>query len=271
MPYDRILSVSESDGDYKYLSDAVGVAAEGETTLIMVASSAVGGKVIVDNRDVVIAGAESGQPFEWATSFVDPPLTIQGGARVYVSNVRIFRSGTSGQEARPAVLAESSSRVYFDKSVIVGLNGVGIFADQSAVVRLWSTSVLGQEAGLETSESAKIEGAFLSVGATEGPARKCTDDKRVNLHNSIIFSDGGESDGCDSDNSSGVWDMNEGLPSSPAWFADFYAGDLHVGEVNMTHHQPDAFFDRLIDGPLCDMDGDVIPETDAYPGADQPQ
>ncbi|PRP94148.1 hypothetical protein ENSA7_78830 [Enhygromyxa salina] len=271
MPYDRILNVSASDGDYKYLSDAVGAAAEGETTLIMVASSAAGGHVIVDSKDVIIAGTESGQKFEWTTVLAAPHLTVQGGVRVYVSNVRVSRTEPNGQLARPAVLAESNSRVYFDKSIVVGLNGVGILADQDAVVRLWSTSVLGQNAGLETSGSAKIEGAFLSVGATEGPARKCTDDKKVNLHNSIIFSDSGESDGCDSDNSSNVWDMNEGLPSSPAWFADFYAGDLHVGEVNMTHHQPDEFFDRLIDGPLCDMDGDVIPETDAYPGADQPQ
>jgi hypothetical protein len=114
----------------------------------------------------------------------------------------------------------------------------------------------------------------VSIAAVSGMAAACADDgSSAVLHRSIIYSGNStDEDLCNAEGSSELWDMNEIEPLADMWFANLDSGDLHVGldDMGMPNPPPEPVLRKLGD-PECDIDSDLIPDFNAYPGADQPQ
>jgi hypothetical protein len=160
--------------------------------------------------------------------------------------------------------------LYLDKSTVISAEGSAVSVSGYGDARIWSSFINGYYSGLEALGSAKIEASFVSVVAL-GPARECAINADVNLRRSIIYSEAGDPGNCGTGGSTEVWDMNWNPPNPDNWFADPLLGDLHVGQLDGITNLPEFTYDRRFGDPLCDIDGDPIPDFDAYPGADQPQ
>ncbi|PRQ02351.1 hypothetical protein ENSA5_23680 [Enhygromyxa salina] len=260
---------------YTTIKSAVSEVPEGEgsPTLILVTNSYIEGSATIGSgKKVIIAGGNVRARAELSSSDAGATLRVRQGAEVHLVRVTVTNRGNDGDGGGDAVnIKDYASRLYVDKSLLRSREeGYGIEAHDASEVKVWSSFLWGAKGGVRASETAAIETRYSTVaGGGDGVAWSCGSwSPEIDLIRSIAYSTTPSTGWgwCQPQLSPGLW-VTEGLDMGfPEWFANYGMQDLHaVGAPPPEDH----LVDRADGDPLCDIDGDPIPEFGGYPGADQ--
>jgi hypothetical protein len=190
-----------------------------------------------------------------------------------------------GEEAGPAIhlgnpmgdpqIEVPAPSLHVDRSVIGSEHSNGIYATGHAEAQLWSSFVYGAAAAIDASslppDTTGLIGRHMTLVSYSDRARVCqtAESSTINLHKSILLSGVGSiDDKCSSSESSELMLLQDNN-TNKSWFESFEIADFHVSTYEIWG-QPSMYVGLTNDDPKCDIDGDMIPQENGYPGADHP-